>query len=257
MAEENNQRKVTRQVTGADSSNYELHRCPTCGSTEYHRTKRTTLEHLLLRPKMGRCEGCGSRFLYPGRREKHPDPLEVVEPAATVYRPAEERTLPEMAEGSSQPEVTPQVKVVDYSDHGLRRCPYCGSSKYYRTKRTTLDRILLRPAMAHCEKCETRFPYPRHHDRSPDSVKSGGEAATVSHVGEQGRASRTAEESSQPKVDKQGTTADSSKGGLFHCPSCGAAAYRRSRRTTMERILLRPKMARCRNCRKRFPYPKQ
>src|SRR5208337_34215 len=251
------QPKVTKRVTAADSSNYELHRCPTCGNTEYHRTKRTTLEHLLLRPKMGRCEGCGSRFLYPGRREKHPDPLEVVEPAATVYRPAEERTLPEMAEGSSQPEVTPQVKVVDYSDHGLRRCPYCGSSKYYRTKRTTLDRILLRPAMAHCEKCETRFPYPRHHDRSPDSVKSGGEAATVSHVGEQGRASRTAEESSQPKVDKQGTTADSSKGGLFHCPSCGAAAYRRSRRTTMERILLRPKMARCRNCRKRFPYPKQ
>ena len=256
MAQENNQRKVTIQVTGADSSNHGLHRCPTCGSTEYHRTKRTTLEHILLRPKMARCEGCGSRFLYPGRREKYPEPLEVVEPAETVPRPAEEKRVPEMAEESSQAEATPQVKAVNYSNRGLRRCPYCGSSKYHRTKRTTLDRILLRPAMAHCEKCETRFPYPKHHDRSPESVKSGEEAATVSPVEEQGRASRTAEESSQAKVDKQGTTADFSKGGSFRCPFCGSTAYRRSRRTTLERILLRPKMARCRNCRKRFPYPK-
>jgi transcription elongation factor Elf1/ribosomal protein L37AE/L43A len=256
MAQENNQRKVTIQVTGADSSNHGLHRCPTCGSAEYHRTKRTTLEHILLRPKMARCEGCGSRFLYPGRREKYPDALEVVEPVETVSRPTEERSAPEMVEESSQLEATPQVKVADYSDHGLRRCPYCGSSKYHRTKRTILDRILLRPAMAHCEKCETRFPYPRHHDKSPDSAKSGGEAGTVSHVGEQGRASHAAEESSQPNLDKQGTTADSSKGGSFRCPFCGAATYRRSRRSTLERILFRPKMARCRNCRKRFPYPK-
>ena len=257
MAEENTQPKVTKQVTGADSSNRGLRRCPTCGSTEYHRAQRTTLEHLLLRPRMARCEKCGLRFPYPGRREKYPEPLKLGGAAATVLRSAEERRDSRMAEESSQPKVTQQVTVVDYSNHGLRLCPDCGSSKYHRSKRTTLDQVLLRPTMARCEKCGARFPHPRHHAKSPDSVKSGEEAATVSHVGEEGRASRTAVESSQPKVAKQGTAADSSNRGLRRCPVCGSTAYRRSRRTTLERILLRPRMARCRVCRKRFPYPKR
>ena len=257
MAEENTKPKVTKQVTGADSSDRGLRRCPACGSTEYHRSRRTTLEHLLLRPQMARCGKCRLRFPYPGRREKYFDLLKVGEPAATVSRPAKERRAPEMAGESSQPKVTKQVTVVDYSNHGLRLCPDCGSSKYHRSRRTTLDRVLLRPAMAHCERCGARFPYPRHYDKPPDSVKSGEVAATVSHVGEEGRASRTAEESSQPKVAKQGTAADSSNRGLRGCPVCGSTSYRRSGRTTLERILLRPRMARCRNCRKRFPYPKQ
>jgi ribosomal protein L37AE/L43A len=257
MAEENTLPKVTKQVAGADSSNRGLHRCPTCGSTKYHRTRRTILEHLLLRRWMARCEKCGMRFPYPGHRERYPDLLKVREPVATAPHPAEERRAPEMAEESSQPKVTQQVTVVDYSNHGLRVCPDCGSSKYHRSRRTTLERVLLRPAMAHCEKCGARFPYPGHYDKSPDSVKSGKKAVTLSQVGEEGRASRTAEESSQPKVAKQGAAADSSNRGLRRCPVCGSTAYRRSRRTILERILLRPRMARCRNCRKRFPYPKR
>jgi hypothetical protein len=257
MAEESTQPKVTKQVTGVDSSNHGLRRCPTCGSTKYHRTRRTTLEHLWLRPQMARCEKCGMRFPYPGHREKYPDPLKVREPAATVPRPAEEKRAPEMAEESSQPKLNQQVIVVDFSNHGLRLCPDCGSSKYHRTRRTILERVLLRPAMARCERCGARFPYPGHHDRSPDSVKSGEEAATVSHVGEEGRASRTAEESSQPKVAKQGTAADSSNRGLRRCPVCGSTSYRRSRRNILERILMRPRMARCRKCRKRFPLPER
>ncbi|MGD0456445.1 MAG: hypothetical protein ABSC21_01710 [Terriglobia bacterium] len=161
MAEENTQPKVTQQVPGADSSNRGLHRCPTCGSTAYHRTRRTTLEHLLLRPRMARCEKCGLRFPYPGHREKHPDPLKVVEPGATVPRPVEERRAPKMAEESSQPKVAQQVAVVDYSNHGLRPCPVCGSTEYRRSRRTILERILLRPRMARCRKCRNRFPYPK------------------------------------------------------------------------------------------------
>ena len=242
MAEESSQPKLTQQVVVVDYSNHGLRLCPNCGSSKYHRSRRTTLERVLLRPAMARCERCGARFPYPGRREKYPDALKSGEPAATVPRPAEERRAPEMAEESFQPKVTQQVTIVDYSNHGLRRCPDCGSSKYHRSKRTTLDQVLLRPAMARCEKCGARFPYPRHHDKSPDSLKSGEKAATVSHVGKEGRASRTA--------------ADSSNRGLRRCPFCGGTAYRRSRRTTLERILLRPRMARCRVCRKRFPYPK-
>ena len=259
MAEENGQPKVTKQVAGADSSNRGSRRCPTCTSTKYHHTQRTTLEHLLRRPSMARCEKCGSRFPYPGSAGKYPEPLKVVRPAATVPRPSEERTAPEMAAESSQAKVAQQTKVVDYSDGGTRRCPHCGKSKYHRSKRTTLDRVLLRPGMAHCEVCGGRFPYPahHHHHKSHDPVKSGEAAATGSHVGEEGRASRASEGSSQAEVAEQGATPDSSNRGSPRCPVCGSPSYRRSRRTTLEKILMRPKMARCRNCRKRFPYPKQ
>ena len=257
MGEGDSQPKVTQQVSGADSSNSRgLRRCPTCSSTEYHRTHRTTLERLLLRPQMARCEKCGLRFPYPGHREKYIEPLKVVEPAATVPRPAEVRRAPEMAEESSPPKVTQQVRVVDYSDHGRRLCPDCGSSKYHRSKRTTLDRVLLRPRMARCEKCGSRFPYPRRHEKSPGLVKSGEGAAIVSHFGEERRASKTIEESSEPRATEQGIAAESSNRELRRCPACGSTSYRRSRRTTLERILLRPRMARCRKCRKRFPYPK-
>jgi hypothetical protein len=160
-AEENPESKVTKQVTAADSSERGLRRCPDCGSTKYHRTKRTTLEHLLLRPRMARCEKCGLRFPYPGRPEKFPDLLKVREPAETVPRPVEERRAPEMAEESSQPKLTQQVTVVDYSNHGLHRCPVCGSTEYRRSRRTPLERILLRPRMARCRNCRKRFPYPK------------------------------------------------------------------------------------------------
>ena len=39
------------------------------------------------------------------------------------------------------------------------------------------------------------------------------------------------------------------------CPRCGSTAYRRSRRRWFERLLRRPRMARCLRCRHRFPYP--
>ena len=197
------------------------------------------------------------RFPYPGHHEEFPGPLKVGEPAVTVPRPTVERRAPKMVVENSQPKPTQQVIVVDFSNRGLRRCPACGSSKYHRARRTILERILSRPATARCEKCGARFPYPGHHGESPDSVKSGEEAATVSRVGEEGRASRTAEESSQPKVAKQGAAADSSSPGMRRCPACGSTSYRRSRRNILERILLRPRMVRCRNCRKRFPYPER
>jgi uncharacterized Zn finger protein len=227
MAAENTPPKVTKEGTAADRSDGASPRCPACGSKEYHRTKRTRLEHFRLRPPMARCEKCGMRFPHPGRREKYPEPLKFVGPAATVSGSAEEKKAPGMAEETSGPKVTQPVTVVDYTEHGLRCCPVCGSSKYHRSRRTILDRALLRSKMAHCEKCGSRFPYPRHHDKPSDSVKSGA-AANVSQAGE---------------------------GGVSRCPFCGSPAYRRSRRTTLERLFLRPKMARCRHCRKRFPYP--
>jgi predicted nucleic acid-binding Zn-ribbon protein len=236
---------------------------------------------------MANCESCGLRFPYPGHPEKSPDAVKSEEEAATVPRTAVEKKPSGMAEESTQPKVTKQVTAADSSDRGLLGCPACGSTQYHRTKRTKLERLRSRQAVARCDKCGMRFRHPRRREKYPDALKLGeagatvshveeegrasrtaeessphalklGEAvATVSHVEEEGRASRTAEESSPPKVEKQGTAADSSDRGLSRCPICGSTAYRRSRRTTLEHLLLRPKMARCRICRKRFPYPKR
>jgi hypothetical protein len=118
-----------------------------------------------------------------------------------------------------------------------------------------MERLLQRPPMARCEGCGLRFPYFNDHDRTPDSLESGEAAASARHVGEEGIGSRTTDETFQPSVGNQGTAADSSKRGLSRCPFCGSTGYQRSRRSTLEHLLLRPKMARCRKCRKRFPYP--
>jgi len=251
-AEENLEPKVTEQVAAADSSERGLRRCPVCGSTKYHRTRRTTLERILSRPWMARCEECGLRFPYPGHPGRSSGSLKLREAVATVPRSAEEKRTPRMAEESTQPKVTKQVTGADSSN---RRCPTCGSTKYHRTRRTTLERLLLRPRMARCEKCRLRFPYPGRSENYPDLLKVGEPAATVPHPAEERRAPKMAEESSQPKVTQQVIIVDYSNHGLDRCPACGSTAYRRSRRTLLERILLRPRMARCRNCRKRFPYP--
>jgi predicted RNA-binding Zn-ribbon protein involved in translation (DUF1610 family) len=39
------------------------------------------------------------------------------------------------------------------------------------------------------------------------------------------------------------------------CPKCGSTLYRRSRRRWYERLVRRPKMARCLKCDHRFHYP--
>ena len=40
------------------------------------------------------------------------------------------------------------------------------------------------------------------------------------------------------------------------CPECGSTSFRRSRRRWWERLMRRPRMARCSKCRHRFPYPR-
>jgi RNA polymerase-binding transcription factor DksA len=39
------------------------------------------------------------------------------------------------------------------------------------------------------------------------------------------------------------------------CPKCGSTIFRRSHRRWYERLLRRPRMARCMKCDRRFPYP--
>ena len=161
IAQENFQGKVTQQATGADSSNREWGCCPACGSTAYHRSRRTTLERILLRPRMARCERCRKRFPHPEYAEESPHPFQLVEEAAAVPHSTEERRTSKIAEENLEPKATKPVKGADSSNRGGGRCPACGSTAYRRSRRTTLERILLRPRMARCARCRKRFPYPK------------------------------------------------------------------------------------------------
>jgi len=245
------------QGSAADSFERDVRHCPACGGTGYHRTRRTTKERLLRRPPMARCESCGLRFPYPGHREEYPEPMKPVGAAATGSRSKEKGNALNMANEKSQLEAPKQQAPAESLQGNLLRCPACGSTKHHRTQRTKLERMLQRPPTGRCERCGKRFPYLGRNDESPDSVESGEAVASINHVREEGRGPRTTEESAQANVDKQGATADSSDRELSRCPFCGSTAYRRSRRSTLEHLLLSPKMARCSHCRKRFPFPER
>jgi hypothetical protein len=245
------------QVSAADSSERDVRHCPVCGSTGYRRTRRTTKERVLRVPPMARCESCGLRFPYPGHREKYPEPMEPAGAAATGSRFTEEGNAPDMANEKGQSEASTQVTPAGSLYADLLRCPACGSKKHHRTQRTKLERMLQRPPMGRCESCGKRFPYLTRHNESPDPVESTEAKASINHMREEGRGSGATEVSAQANVEKHGTAADSLNRELSRCPFCGSTAYRRSRRNTLEHLLLRPKMARCSHCRKRFPFPER
>jgi len=243
------------QLAAADSSDRDAPHCPDCGSTRYHRTRRTPKERMLRRSPMARCENCGIRFPYPGHREEYPRPLKLAGAAARGPHSVAEENDPIMAIENTQLEDPKQVRDADSSDFEMPSCPSCGSTKHHRTQRTTLERVLERPPMARCERCGKRFPYLRDRAKSLDSLKSGEAVASISHEGEERRGLTTAEECAGQGVDKQEAAADSSNRESSCCPFCGSTVYRRSRRSTLEHLLLRPRMARCSHCRKRFPFP--
>jgi hypothetical protein len=254
-AEENPEPGVTQQATAAVSRAGRSGCCPACGSTFYRHCRRTRVDRILLRARMAQCGVCGSRFPYPEhRRHKSSDSLKLSEERATALPLAEENDLSKMAEENPEPKIAEQITASDSSDRRIRRCPACGSTEYHRIHRSALERLQLRPRMAYCEKCGSRFPYPRHHNRPSGSLKLGEEAATGGDIAAEKTALGMAEGSSAPNEGKQDTVLWSR--GIRRCPACGSTDYRRSRRTTLERVLLRPKMARCRKCRTRFPYPK-
>ena len=206
--------------------------CPACGSEGYHRTERTPRERILRRPPMARCEVCGQRFPHPG----HPSSTELAEAAADGSQSAEEKLVPQMAKEKTQDEVLPVPAQARPSNDDVPKCPSCGSSKYHRTQRTALEKALQRPPMARCEKCGKRFPYATH----PDEPKASPPARkkTAASGGEEADAGSSNQEAGR-------------------CPHCGSSNFRRSRRSAAERLLFRPKMARCSHCRKRFPFPER
>ena len=231
--------------------------CPRCGANRTDPVRHGVLYNLvrLLGYRLHRCSQCRLPRFIPVSGKKSGDSEKLTKESATSAPLAEKGILSKLAEEEAEAGEN-HVTAAPSSVARFGRCPNCGSIKYHRTHRTSMERLLRRPKMARCEHCRLRFPYPRHDVPSPELLKSWQEAVAARHFAQERRVPEIAGEKSEPKGTRQVTAADSSKRGLRRCPVCGSTDYRRSQRTTLERLLLRPRMARCRRCRKRFPYPK-
>jgi hypothetical protein len=216
--------------------------CPRCGATRSDPVPHGTAYKLvkLLGYRLQRCAQCRLPRFIPRVAKKSPDLWKKQEPTAVAPSAVEPVV---MAQEKLEPKENPTA-VARSSEAQLGRCPSCGSSRYHRTRRTSTERFLSRPSMARCETCGARFVYPA-------ASESEQEPETVEELAEHRNTSERHRENSQPNE----TTEGSSRRGRRGCPACGSTEYRRSHRTTLERMLRRPKMARCRKCRHRFPYP--
>ena len=141
--------------------------------------------------KMGyhlrRCSFCNRRRIYkrvdPSR--PHPDDLTAEELTESFNRRiartlrnenmAKGKTGVKMGSNPTEEAIEPQqqtapashtisVAVADDDEEDYRICTRCGGGVYRRSRRTWLERMMKRPRMARCMKCNHRFPYPRHRD---------------------------------------------------------------------------------------------
>lgn len=162
--------------------------CPRCGATKTKSVRHGLIYNTVW--KMGyhlrRCSFCGRRRLFKRahRSGPHPDDMtyehlqehydrKIAE--SSRWAPAEPKTLaPEMAfefaqasTGRGTLETATSISVAEPGDavDDDHYCPECGSTSYRRSRRRFYERLLRRPRMARCMRCNHRFPYPGHRHR--------------------------------------------------------------------------------------------
>ena len=126
-----------------------------------------------------RCSFCNRWRLFKrqDRNRPHPDDMTVEELQERFQRKIAEASKKtdealetaggNMESGSSQESETQPsrssvgvAEAVDEVDE-YRLCPKCRGSVYRRSRRRWYERLMKRPKMARCMKCDYRFPYPR------------------------------------------------------------------------------------------------
>ena len=130
----------------------------------------------------------------------------------------------------------------------LRRCSFCRRRRIL--KRSNPNRP--HPEDVTYEELEVRF--------NRKIAKSLGRKPQASEIPQSNTATDSPPGSKGPETKSVSASGDLA-GAIAKtdisdcCPHCGNADYRASRRRWFERLMKRPKMARCTNCRHRFPYP--
>ena len=131
----------------------------------------------------------------------------------------------------------------------LRRCSYC--NRWRLTRRGSRDRP--HPDEMTMEELQESFNRriaaacgnPSAAMRRPGGIVTSYSAGQSRAPGGEPSTSSLAEAEATREVEHR-----------RRCPKCGSSSYRRSRRRWYERLVRRPRMARCLYCNHRFPYPR-
>ena len=155
-------------------------------------------------------------------------------------------------------------------------CPRCGEVKTESVRHGILYHLLWKLGyhLRRCSRCNRpralRRPKSRAHFEEESILNTGTDSFLESDLGPSGfeRNMRSGAayprnepaETGSSRNEDQGATQvaaawEESSSEYGCCPRCGSTQYRRSRRSAFEKMIGRPRMARCRRCFHRFPYP--
>jgi hypothetical protein len=131
----------------------------------------------------------------------------------------------------------------------LRRCSFCNRTRLLKRG----ERSSCRPDNMTAEELTQEF------NRKIEEAKAKAQFAshrTGDKMGSKasGGPPGVTNQPSESTVGPADSAAETRETGL--CPKCGSTVFRRSRRRWYEKIMKRPRMARCLKCGRRFPYPR-
>jgi len=158
--------------------------CPRCGTTKTESVRHGFIYYRLwnMGYHLRRCSFCNRKRLFKRHDLAQPHPNEMTSEELTehfnrkiaqsmgqaqaVSEGEGEKMVANTGEESQEAADQPQavsVGVADPADEveDYRLCPKCGSTLYRRSRRRWYERLMSRPRMARCLKCDHRFPYPR------------------------------------------------------------------------------------------------
>jgi DNA-directed RNA polymerase subunit RPC12/RpoP len=158
--------------------------CPRCGTMKTESVRHGFIYETLwnMGYHLRRCSYCNRRriFKLAETHRTHPDDMTGEElqeqfnrkiaeasgkrPAASEAVDRAEGMAPDLVEERHEPERPPNRSSIGVAEEdefeGYHVCPHCGSTLYRRSHRRWYERMLNRPKMARCSRCDRRFPYP-------------------------------------------------------------------------------------------------
>jgi len=157
--------------------------CPRCGATKTESVRHGFLYRTLWDRgyHLRRCSFCNRLRIFKrhDRTQPHPDDLTAEQLNEYFNRKIAqsrgEAYGPPGAQGNDvAPVFSPQVEggearqsaslsaaaVATIEGEDYQLCPQCGGTVYRRSRRRWYEKLVNRPRMARCLKCDHRFPYP-------------------------------------------------------------------------------------------------